>query len=118
MREQIPEDWRPLFGGGPAMGLRKGELFALKKSDVTLDRGTITVARSHYRDTTKGGAAAVLPLPAPLRPWIEYQVKHAPGALLFPAPDGSQRSREADPHRTVRNALSPAGVAETWEHRC
>jgi riboflavin biosynthesis pyrimidine reductase len=27
------------------------------KSDVDLDRGTITVARSHDRDTTKGGAA-------------------------------------------------------------
>src|SRR5260370_35832172 len=58
MREQIPEDWRPLFGGGPAMGLRKGELFALKKSDVNLDRGTITVARSLDRDTTKGGAGS------------------------------------------------------------
>jgi len=106
MLEQIPDDWRPLFACGPALGLRKGELFAVAKSDVDLDRGTITVARSHDRDTTKGGAAAVLPLPASLRPWIEYQVKHAPGALLFPAPNGSQRPREADPQKILRNALS------------
>ena len=118
MLEQIPEDWQPLFACGPALGLRKGELFALGKSDVDLDRGTITVARSHDRDTTKGGAAAVLPLPAPLRPWIEYQVKHAPGPLLFPTPDGSQRPREADPQKILRNALSRAGITEGWEHRC
>jgi len=118
MLEQIPDDWRPLFACGPALGLRKGELFALAKSDVDLDRGIITIARSHDRDTTKGGAAAVLPLPAPLRPWIEYQVKHAPGPLLFPAPDGSQRPREADPQKILRNALSRAGIAEGWEHRC
>src|SRR5712664_965559 len=101
MLEQIPDDWRPLLACGPALGLRKGELFALAKSDVDLDRGTITVARSHDRDTTKGGAAAVLPLPATLRPWIEYHVKHAPGPLLFPAPGGSQRSRE-----TIRRRFS------------
>ena len=82
-----------------ALGLRKGELFALRKSDVDLARGTITVARSHERDTTKGGAAALLPLPTALRPWIEYQLAHAPGHLVFPAPDGSQRTREADRRR-------------------
>jgi integrase len=101
MLEQVPDDWRPLFACGPALGLRKGELFALAKSDVDLDRGTITVARSHDRDTTKGGAAAILPLPATLRSWIEYQVKHAPGSLLFPGPGGSQRSRE-----TIRRRFS------------
>ena len=118
MLEQIPDDWRPLFACGPALGLRKGELFALQKSDVDLDRGTMTVARSHDRDTTKGGAAAVLPLPSPIRAWIEYQVKHSPGPLLFPAPDGTQRTREADPQKILRNALSRAGIAEGWEHRC
>ncbi len=105
---------RPLFACGPALGLRKGELFAFQKSDVDLDRGTMTVARSHDRDTTKGGTAAVLPLPAPLRAWIEYQVKHASGTLL----DGSKRTREADPQKILRNALSRAGIAEGWEHRC
>src|SRR5229473_2177590 len=65
MLEQVPEEWRPLFACGPALGLRKGELFALRKSDVDLARGTVTVARSHDRNATKGGDPAVLPLPAP-----------------------------------------------------
>jgi integrase len=81
-------------------------------------RGTITVARSHDRDTTKGGAAAVLPLPTALRPWIEHQLEHAPGHLLFPAPDGSQRTREADPQKILRHALARAGIVEGYEHRC
>jgi integrase len=67
MLAEVPAGWRPLFACA-ALGLRKGELFALRKSDVDLARGTITVARSHERDTTKGGAAAVLPLPTALRP--------------------------------------------------
>src|SRR5438128_9418740 len=84
-----------LFACGPALGLRKAELFALAKSDVDLGRGTITVARSHDLDTTKGGSAAVLPLPAPLRPWIEYQVKHARVPCSSPLPTG--RSGRARP---------------------
>ena len=72
MLEQVPEDWRPLFACGPAMGLRKGELFALRKADVDQERGTLTVTRSHLREQTKGGDAAVLPIPASLWPWIRY----------------------------------------------
>ena len=116
--EQVPDDWRPLFACGPALGLRKGELFALRKSDVDLVRGTITVARSHNRDTTKSGEAAVLPLPNTLRPWIEHQLKHSPGPLLFPAPDGSQRLREADPQKILRHALARAGIVRGYEHVC
>jgi len=118
MLEQVPEDWRPLFACGPALGLRKGELFALQKTDVDLARGTLTVSRSHERNATKGGDPSVLPIPAPLRPWIEHQMKHAPGALLFPAPDGSQRPREADPQKILRTALARAGIVEGYEHRC
>src|SRR5438874_917628 len=65
-----------------------------QQSDVDLERGTLIVARSHLREQTKGGDAAVLPIPAPLWPWIRYQLNRAPGPLLFPAPDGSQRARK------------------------
>jgi hypothetical protein len=45
---------------------------------------SLAVARSHERDTTKGGAAAVLPLPTALRPWVERQLEHAPRASGLP----------------------------------
>src|SRR5262249_29149965 len=118
MLSEIPEDWRPTFACGPAMGLRKGELFALRKSDVDRERWTMTVARSHDRDTTKGGDVAVLPIPLPLRPWIEHQLDHTPGPLVFSAPDGSQRPREADPQKVLRHALARAGLVAGYEHRC
>jgi integrase len=118
MLDQVPEDWRPIFACGPALGLRKGELFALRKTDVDMARGTLAISRSHDRDTTKGGDAALLPIPAPLRPWIEHQLRHAPGALLFPAANGAQRSREADPQKVLRHALARAGIVRGYEHRC
>ena len=89
-----------------------------QQSDVDLERGTLIVARSHLREQTKGGDAAVLPIPAPLWPWIRYQLNRAPGPLLFPAPDGSQRPREADPQKILRHALGRAGIVEGYEHCC
>jgi pimeloyl-ACP methyl ester carboxylesterase len=118
MLEHVPASWRPLFVCGPALGLRKGELFALRKADVDAERWTLTVARSHERSTTKSGVAAVLPIPDALRPWIAHQLEHAPGPLLFPAPDGSQRPREADPQKILRTALARAGITAGFEHRC
>jgi hypothetical protein len=35
--------------------MRKGELFALQKSDVDFTSGLILVSRSHERDIPKGG---------------------------------------------------------------
>ena len=48
--------------------MRRGELFALRKSDVDLALCTITVQRSHERDTTKGGHADLITIAAPLLP--------------------------------------------------
>jgi integrase len=98
--------------------MRRGELFALRKSDVDLTLGTILVARSNTRETTKGGHADLIPIAAPLFPIVKHQLKHAPGSLVFPAADGSQRSPEADPQKILRTALARAGLVEGYEHVC
>src|SRR5205085_2699521 len=46
--------YRALFATAIYTGMRKGELFGLRKSDVDFTSGMITVAHSHDRDTTKG----------------------------------------------------------------
>src|SRR5437763_696492 len=92
---EVPADWRPLFAAALWTGMRRGELFALRKSDVDLSLGTIMVARSNERQTTKGGHADLIPIAAPLFPILKYQLEHAPGSLVFPAEDGSQRSPES-----------------------
>lgn len=63
---EVPAEWRPLFAAALWTGMRRGELFALRKYDVNLALGTITVQRSHQRDTTKGGHADLIPIAAPL----------------------------------------------------
>src|SRR5438067_5192351 len=115
---EVPAEWRPLFAAALWTGMRRGELFALRKSDVDLTLGTIMVARSNARDTTKGGHADLIPIAAPLLRILKHQLEHAPGSLVFPAEDGSQRSPEADPQKIVRHALARAGLVEGYEHVC
>jgi len=52
---QVPERWRGFFAAAAYLGLRKGECAGLRKSDVDLERGTITIRASYDRETTKGG---------------------------------------------------------------
>src|SRR2546427_3468499 len=115
---EVPPEWRSLFAAALWTGMRRGELFALRKRDVDLALGTITVQRSHQRDPTKGGHADLIPIAAPLLPMLKHQVEHAPGSLVFPAADGSQRSPEADPQKILRTALARAGLVEGYEHVC
>src|SRR3989442_709186 len=113
---EVPAEWRPLFAAALWTGMRRGELFALRKSDVDLAIGTITIQRSHDRDTTKGGHADLIPIAAPLLPILKHQVEHAPGPLVFPAEDGSQRSHDADPQKILRPSLARAGSVDGHEH--
>jgi integrase len=81
-------------------GLRQGELFELRRSDIDLERGVVRVARGVVR--VDGGVVVGTPksdagrrtvsIPPHLRPAVEdhlaRHVKAAPDALLFPARHG------------------------------
>ena len=54
--------WKPLFATALYTGMRKGELFALRKGDVDFDAGVIMVSRSHDRDIPKGGRVEAVPI--------------------------------------------------------
>src|SRR2546427_6161691 len=62
----LAPEWRPMFATALFLGLRRGELIALRKEDVDLVAGTLTVARSLDAETTKGGRTVTLPIPDPL----------------------------------------------------
>ena len=83
--------WRPLFATAIYTGLRKGELFALRKSDVDLDTGLILVERSQDNDTTKGGHAESIPIATELIPYLKEAIASSPSELVFPKPDGKMR---------------------------
>ena len=113
----VPEDWRGLFAAALYTGMRKGELCGLRKSDVDLASGTLTVARSYDRETTKGGHADSLPVPAPLWPYLRDALD-GPGDLVFPADGGGMRSDESDPQKVLRHALGRAGIVLGYDHVC
>ncbi len=60
--------WRPLFATAVYTGLRRSELRGLRKRDVDLEAGLLTVARSGDRDLTKGGHADTIPIATELVP--------------------------------------------------
>ena len=113
-----PEEWRGVFATALYAGLRKGEILGLRKADVNLDARTLRVARSYDAQTTKGGHADEIPLPAPLAPYLEAAMASAVGELVFPWADGSMRGKGTDPQKVLRTALSRAGLVEGYLHTC
>jgi integrase len=89
--EEAGGTWRDLCATAIYLGLRKGELFGLRKQDVNLVDREITIGRSHDADTTKGRKAVVLPIPKSLQPLLEHAVQTAAGPFMFPRVDGTQR---------------------------
>ena len=109
---------RPLYACAVWTGMRKGELLGLRKPDVDLEEGTITVRRSYDADTTKGGYADVLPIADELRPFLVAAIQSSPSELVFPAPNGSMQSPEVDVYRILRTALGRAGIVVGYLHKC
>jgi len=92
----LTPEWRPLFATAFFLGMRLGELLALQKDDVDLREGTITVRRSGDCAVTKGGDDGTVPIPEPLRPYLEAAIKLSPSSWVFPAADGSQRAPDTN----------------------
>jgi integrase len=110
--------YRPLFACAIYTGMRQGELVALRKSDVDLDSGMITVRRSHGRETTKGGHADVIPIHSELQPYLEEAIRLSPSQIVFPDDLGNQRPEAPKLVRVLRRALGRAGIVTGYEHRC
>jgi integrase len=110
--------WRPLFATAIYAGLRKGELFGLRRSDVDLATGMITVQRSYDRATTKGRRSDAIPIAAELRPYIERALATTPGELVFSRADGSMYPETTQLEAILRRALRRAGIVIGYRHKC
>jgi integrase len=110
--------WRPLFATAIWTGMRKGELLGLRKSDVDVEAGTITIRRSYDADTTKGGHADVIPIADPLKPFLQQALLASRSVYVFPADDGSMRPRDTALQDVLRRALARAGLVNGYEHSC
>ncbi len=114
----VPDDWRDLFATAIYTGMRKGELFGLRRQDVDLRERLIVVRRSYDSETTKGKHADVLPIARALLPYLEHALETSSTELLFPGPNGEMRNEEADPQKVLRHAMGRAGLVEGYEHIC
>lgn len=114
----LAPSWRPLFAAALYTGLRRGELLGLRKMDVDLEAGLITVCRSHGRDTTKGGHADVIPIATELGPYLRSAIDASPSALVFPRDDGTMMRPDVDLEGRLRRTLRRAGIVTGWTHKC
>lgn len=117
----LPEYWRDVATVAFTTGLRRGEIFALRKDKAVLDleKRTLTPRASNGRDRPKGRTVKSIPLfeeaLAVLRKaWdaAEY------GALLFPNTTGGLRSQHLRAAEVLRAAIARAGITEGWNHVC
>lgn len=116
--EQIASRWRPLFATAIYTGMRKGELFALRKSDVDIQARLVTVARSHDRDMTKGGRTAVLPIATELVPFLDAALSVSTSELVFPGKAGKHLRPDIPLAKTLRVALARAGIVLGYQLTC
>jgi len=117
LSELGPAD-RPLVATALYAGLRKGELFGLRKSDVDLKRRLLMVRRSYDRETTKGAREEAVTIAAALVPFLEEALNASKGPLLFPRADGEMRTEEDKLGKRLRSALNRAGIVDGYVHLC
>lgn len=102
------------------LGLRTGELLALRWEDVDLQAGILVVRRSHGRSATKTGKVRTVPLPSPLRAQLEALLTQSvPGRpLVFPGTDGRRQRADSKKSAMLQEALRKAGLVEGWDYSC
>lgn len=99
-------------------GTRPGEQKALRKSDVDLERGFVTVQRSNARGETKTGRSRELPIPAGARDALIESMRLSPSEFVFPRPDGTQQRADVKLSAVLRSALKRAGVVTGYRSTC
>jgi len=89
--------------------MRKGELLALRKSDVDLAAGTLRMGRSHASETTKGNREDLLPVAVGLVPFLWEAMATAPSERLFPGRTARSTRRTSPCTRCCAGRLAVPG---------
>lgn len=117
----LPADWRPIFTVAFTTGLRRGEIYALRKDRtvVDLDKASLTPRASNARALTKGKRVKSIPLTPEALSVIKTAWDDAEwGGLLFPGRDGGMRSEHLRPAEILRSAMIAARLVDGWKHVC
>jgi integrase len=114
---KVTPQWRGFVAAAVYLGLRKGEIAGLRKSDVDLKAMMLRVARSYSRETTKGGHGDLLPIPEVMRPHLEVALQ-SPGLVLFGDERGRMRKYHSKPDVVLRRAIKNAGIVIGYRLIC
>jgi integrase len=114
----LDDRWRPLFATAVYTGMRRGELLGLRKGDLDLAAGLITITRSHQRNIAKGDHAETIPISTELLPYLRVAIKRSPSDLVFPKADGSRMRPDVSLESVLRRALARAGIVLGYSHVC
>ncbi|MGV3625828.1 MAG: tyrosine-type recombinase/integrase [Archangium sp.] len=117
---EVPAPWRAMFATAVFTGMRRGELVALQKRDVSLDdaRPVITVCRSWDSDSTKGKEVRQVPVHPQLVPYLRSAIACSPSELVFPRADGTMHHEDINLPAMLRSAMARAGLVRGWIHKC
>lgn len=99
-------------------GMRPGELKALQKADVDLERGMLSVHRSLGRNQTKTGVPRDVPIPLGARESLEEAMRLSKSEIVFPRADGSRQRDDTKISRVLRTAFKKAGVVLGYRLTC
>jgi integrase len=113
VEKKLPPERRRLFRVALHTGMRPGEVFALQKSDVDFDAGTINVHRSHERNETKTGKARVIPIPPACAGDLLESTLSSPSEVIFGDEDGELQRADTKLTRILRTAMRAANVGVT-----
>lgn len=102
------------------LGMRPGELKALRRIDVNLVEGEILIRRSNARDRTKTGKERLVPIPVGLRPALDEALADSPAGceLVFPAPSGRRQRADMKLSRMLRDGIRKAGLVTGYRYCC
>ncbi|QRK06070.1 site-specific integrase [Archangium violaceum] len=110
LMEELKPHHRAVALFGLLTACRKGEVSALLKEDVHLDKRYVVVRRSGRRDTTKGNRDRRVPIAEALVPVLQEQLR-TPGPYLFPRPGSKEPySRNWRIHEVIQRACRRAGL--------
>jgi integrase len=110
VQAKLPAHRVGLFRCALHLGLRTGELLALKREDIDFARGVVLVRRSHGRDTTKTGRERVVPIVRAVAGDLQHAVDLEPGQLVFGRDDGGRQRADVKLTRMLRAAMVAAMV--------
>jgi integrase len=99
-------------------GLRRGEIHALRRSDVDLERRLIRVSKSGERNQTKTGHKRTVPILPPLVPFLTEALEVSDSDFVFPAEDGGIRPATYAAAKIVRRGLRKADLVVGYTHKC